>query len=172
MASRTLYLLVAFAWLVAACSTGPDAPPVAEPELVCTDAFCLTSPSDWVIEEVGDTYVVFHHPLDPDGIRATASGVNMEGLVTANGGSWPQNLSGVVDIFWSSLDNGNATPADRRVLEDGSIESDGSFQGGRLWYRIVALDSVNALGVEVRGPNASWQPHAEVFLGSLEPLEG
>jgi hypothetical protein len=154
-----------------ACSTGPDAPPVAGSELVCTETFCISSPGDWVVDDVGDTFVAFHHPLDPDTIRASASGVNMEGLVVANGGTWPQNVSGVVDVFWSSLDGGRASLAEQRALEDGSVESVGAFQDGRLWFRLIGLDSVNGLGVEVRGPNSSWETHADVFLSSFEPLE-
>lgn len=170
MAGRVVLSLVGVVVLATACSTGPDAPPVAGSELVCTDTFCISSPPDWVVEETGDTYVVFHHPSDPDKIRATASGVNMEGLVTANGGQWPQDVSGVVDVFWASLDGGNATLAEKRALEDGSVESVGAFEDGRLWFRLIGLDSVNGLGVEVRGPNSSWEAHAEVFLDSFEPL--
>ncbi len=103
-------------------------------------------------------------------IRATASGVNMEGLVKANGGTWPQAVSGVVDVFWSSLDGGKASLAEKRALEDGSVESVGAFQDGRLWFRLIGLDSVNGLGVEVRGPNSSWEDHAAVFLDSFEPF--
>lgn len=167
---RSLVLLLGLVLLVAACSTGPDAPPVAGSEPTCTDTFCISSPSDWVVEEVGESFVVFHHPLDPETIRATASGVNMEGLVEANGGAWPQTVSGVVDVFWSSLDGGKASLAEKRALEDGSVESVGVFQDGRLWYRLIGLDSVNGLGVEVRGPNSSWEAHAEVFLDSLDPF--
>ena len=171
MAGRYLFLVVGIAVLAAACSTGPEAPPVAGSELVCTETFCISSPLDWVVEETGDTYVAFHHPLDPDKIRATASGVNMEGLVAANGGQWPQGVSGVVDVFWASLDGGNASLAEKRALEDGSVESVGAFEDGRLWFRVIGLDSVDGRGVEVRGPNSSWESHAEVFLDTFEPLE-
>jgi len=167
---HSMALLAGLVLLATACSTGPDAPPVAGSEQACTDAFCIASPSDWVVDEVGESFVVFHHPLDPETIRATASGVNMEGLVAANGGTWPQTVSGVIDVFWSSLDGGKASLGEKRVLEDGSVESVGAFQDGRLWYRLIGLDSVNGLGVEVRGPNSTWESHAEVFLDSFEPL--
>ncbi len=167
---RSTGLVVGIVLVATACSTGPDAPSVAESESTCTETFCISSPSDWVVEEVGESYVVFHHPLDPEKIRATASGVNMEGLVAANGGTWPQTVSGVIDVFWSSLDGGKASLAEQRALEDGSVESVGAFQDGRLWFRLIGLDSVNGLGVEVRGPNSSWEAHAEVFLDSLEPF--
>ncbi len=167
---RSTVLLVGVVLLATACSTGPEAPPVAGSEPLCTETFCISSPSDWVVDEVGESFVVFHHPLDPDKIRATASAVNMEGLVKANGGTWPQAVSGVIDVFWSSLDGGNAALAEKRALEDGSVESVGAFQDGRLWFRLIGLDSVNGLGVEVRGPNSSWEDHAAVFLDSLEPF--
>jgi hypothetical protein len=170
MVARVVLLFAGAALLAGACSTGPEAPPVAATDLFCTETFCISSPSDWVIEDEGETYVVFHHPSDPEKIRASASGVNMEGLVTANGGTWPQAVSGVVDAFWAALDGGNATLAETRALEDGSVESVGAFESGRLWFRLIGLDSVNALGVEVRGPNSSWESHAVVFLDSFEPL--
>lgn len=170
MARRFVLLLVGVVLLAGACSAGPEAPPVAGTELVCTETFCISSPSDWMVEDTGEDYVVFHHPLDPDTIRATASGVNMEGLVTANGGTWPQGVSGVVDVFWASLDGGKASLAEQRALEDGSVESVGAFQDGRLWFRLIGLDSVDGLGVEVRGPNSSWESHAKVFLDSFGPV--
>ena len=170
MAGRFVLLLVAGVLIGGACSAGPEAPPVAGTERVCTETFCISSPSGWVVEDEGETYVVFHHPSDPDKIRAAASGVNMEGLVTANGGTWPQGVSGVVDVFWAALDGGNASLAEKRALADGSVESVGAFEAGRLWFRLIGLDSLNGLGVEVRGPNSSWESHAEVFLDGFEPL--
>ena len=56
------------------------------------------------------------------------------------------------------------------MLPDGSVESFGAFAGGRMWARLIPLDSTSAIGVELRGPNSSWETHAAVLLDSVTPV--
>ena len=170
MPSRLLVAFLALVVAVAACGGGPDATPVSDPELVCTDSFCAQYPADWEVVDEGATFVSFAHPLDPDVLLATVGPVNMEGVVTANGGIWPQTVSGVVEIFWDAADGGNADLGTLTVLPDGSVESFGAFGGGRMWTRLIPLDTTNAIGVELRAPNSSWEPHARVLLDGVVPV--
>ncbi len=156
--------------LAAACGGGPDATPVEPGDLLCTETFCAEAPADWTIIDQGDNYASFSHPLDPEVLLATVGPVNMEGLVTANGGSWPQTVSGVVEVFWDAADGGNADLGTSTVLPDGSVESFGVFRDGRMWARLIPLDSTNAIGVEMRAPNSSWEAHARVLLDSVTVL--
>lgn len=157
------------ALVVASCGSGPEATRVAEVQQVCTDTFCAEVPSDWEIIDQGAAYVSFSHPSDPESVLATVGAVNMEGVVTANGGTWPQTVSGVVDVFWAAADGGDAELATSKVLSDGSVESFGAFGTGRMWARLIPLGTVEAIGVEMRAPNSSWETHARVLLDSVEP---
>lgn len=170
MSFRLWSQILAVVLVVAACSTGPDATDVAGTNQVCTDAFCAEYPADWDLIDEGATFVSFAHPLDPEALLATVGPVNMEGVVTANGGTWPQTVSGVVRTFWEAADGGEAELATLTVLPDGSVESFGAFGGGRMWAKMIPLDSTRAIGVEMRAPNSSWEQHAAVLLDSVVPI--
>ncbi len=164
---RLITALISTALVLAACGTGAEAPIVDASEPVCTDTFCAEYPLGWELTDQGDTFISLRHPLDPETLMATIGPVNMEGLVTANGGTWPQTVSGVVEAFWRAADGGNAELATSTVLPDGSVESFGVFRGGRMWARLIPLSTTDAIGVEMRGPNRSWETHAAMFLDSV-----
>ena len=128
---RLVIGLVVFALATSACGGGPDATAVADTERVCAETFCAEIPSDWNVVDSGDDYVSLVHPLDPEALLATVGPVNMEGLVTANGGTWPQTVAGAVEVFWDAADGGNADLGTLTVLPDGSVESFGVFGDGR-----------------------------------------
>lgn len=168
---RSLALAAATALLAAACGgAGPDATPVGDVDLVCSDSFCAEIPSEWELIDSGADYLSFVHPLDREALLATVGPVNMEGVVTANGGTWPQTVSGVVEIFWGAADGGDADLGTLTVLPDGSVESFGVFGAGRMWARMIPLNVTQAVGVEMRAPNSSWERHAEVLLDSVVTL--
>jgi hypothetical protein len=156
--------------LSVACTSGPAVSAIGETSLACTDRFCVTHPTSWEIVDQGAEHVSFANVDDPDGLIATAGVVNMQGLVEANGGTWPQSPRGVVEVMWSALDNGEADLGEIRSLEDGSVRSFGVFQGGRLWHRLVPVDATRAVGVDVRAPSRAWETHADVFLEGLQVL--
>ncbi len=37
-----------------------------------------------------------------------------------------------------------------------------------MWHRLAPVGGERGIGVEVRAPNSSWEPHADVFLDGLE----
>lgn len=151
----------------AACGAGPDAPTAAAGDLVCNAGYCVTMPEGWMIVEQGDNFTRFGHP-DSDAALATVAPLNMEALVTQTGGTWPTQTENVARAFWQLLsENGEASFGSLSFVGDGSVRSRGSYQDGRLWYRIIPLAGSSALGMEVRGPNASWEAHADVFLDTL-----
>lgn len=157
-------LLIVILVVVSACSSGPDAPPVAAGGTSCAEAFCVSHPADWQVE-TGDDFLAFVHPLDPAGARATTGRVSMESLVTSAGNTWPANHETVVRSLWQLLDEGgSAELATVTVFADGSVRSFGAFGDGRMWYMLVPRGPSDAIGFEVRGPNSSWESHADAFF--------
>ena len=172
MIRRVLTVPLVVAALLTGCGdSGPDAPPPAATESLCGATFCVAYPGDWEIVEQTDEFVSLRHPVAPEEVLATVGPVNMEGLVTAAGGEWPQQPDAVVRSFWDLIDDGNAEMSTMTPLSDGSVESFGSFGGGRMWYRLVPVEFSDAIGVEMRAPNSSWSTHAEVLLAGLAPVD-
>jgi len=170
MLSRTAAVAAAVTLVLVACGGGTDAPVVAAVDLVCADTFCVQHPVVWELVDQGSDFVTFRNRLDPEVLLASVGPVNMEGVVIANGGTWPQTVAGVVEVFWDAADGGDAELATLTVLPDGSVEAFGAFGGGRMWTRLIPIDTTHALGVELRAPNSSWEPHARVLLDSLTPV--
>ena len=160
-------LVVVLGAIAAACSTGIEAPPVGETDVVCAERFCIEYPAAWTVTDIGDSFATFAHPAAPDEVVASVGAVNMEGLVQAAGGTWPQTVDNVVRTFWSLADDGKAEVGEVRPLLDGSVSSSGVYQGGRLWFRLVPTSASRGLGIEVRAPNRTWGDHADVFLDGL-----
>lgn len=160
--------LVILGGLLAGCGdSGPDAPEVGALVAVCADDFCFGYPEGWeVVEQTGE-FVSLRHPDAPDVVVATAGQVNMEGIVAADGKSWPQTTETVVRSFWAIIDGGGAELSTMDPLRDGSVISFGRFAGGRLWWRLTPLEGRRAIGFEVRGPNSTWASHATAMLESL-----
>ncbi len=161
-------LLVVVLALASACGSGPQAPAAAAPRVVCAENFCVAHPGDWEVVEVGEDFAVFRHPAALEEVVASVGQVDMEGLVTATGGTWPRTTDDVVRALWDLLDDGNADLGSLRLLSDGSVRSFGTFGGGRMWHRLVPVGGERGVGVEVRAPNSSWEAHADVFLDGLE----
>ena len=166
---RHLLVIVACAIVATACSSGPTAPPVGAGRQVCTDAFCLEVPDGWD-GEVGETHIALHHEVLPEGTFLTANVVDLEAIVTAAGGEWPVGIDGVVTAFWALLEDaeeGSFTRMERMV--GGAYRSWGSHSTGDMWHVIVPVRGTVGIGVEVRGPNDSWESHADFVFPSVVP---
>lgn len=156
--------------VAAACSSGPAAPEIEPIDRVCTEAFCIDVPAGWG-DEVGDTYIAFHHELAADDTFLTANVVDMEAIVTAAGGTWPVPPDEVVQAFWTLLEDvgeGSLIRTERQV--GGAIRSWGHHSTGDMWHVLVPVDGSMAIAVEIRGPNTSWEDHADVVFPSVEPV--
>ena len=168
---RWLRWLSVLVVLVGACSSGTDAPPAHSSGTACAEQFCVAYPDGWDVLDEGGSFLSFQHPAAPEDARASVSTVNLKGSMEAFGGSWPASLQEVVEAFWASIDEGNAELGRLEFRSDGAVESFGVFQSGRMWVLMMPTDATRAIGIEVRGPNASWEPHARVFLDGLQLLE-
>lgn len=169
MTLRTVAAM-AFALVATSCSSGPAAPEPAPVSTVCTDAFCAEIPAGWG-DEVGDTHIAFHHEDLPEGTFLTANVVDMEAIVVASGGTWPVPVEAVVEAFWSlleSVDEGELRRTERQV--GGAIRSWGSHSTGDMWHVLVPVSGTRAIGVELRGPNGSWEAHADVVFATVAPI--
>jgi len=161
---------VSLALVIGGCSSGPTAPPVGELEEVCTSAFCLDVPDGWT-GEVGDTHIAFHHEVLPDGTFLTANTVDLEAIVTAAGGQWPVGIDDAVRAFWTLLDDaGEGTFIRLERMLGGAYRSWGRHTTGDMWYVIVPVQGSVGIGVEMRGPNDSWESHADVVFESVVPV--
>ncbi len=149
---------------------GPDAPPVDGLTIDCTTetGVCAEHPTGWDVE-AGDTFLTFAHPLDPDQVLGSVGRVNMEGLVTGAGGTWPAPPEEVVRAFFELLgqDQDAGLEGAPELLPDGSVQAEGRLEGLHLWYRLVPGDGGRGIGIEIRAPNKSWQPHADAWRAGL-----
>lgn len=171
MRARAAPWMVATIIIIASCGgSGPEAPPVGAVTTICTLDACFGYPEGWEIVEQTDEFVSLKYASAPDDVIATAGRVNMEGIVTADGKTWPQPVDSVVRSFWAIIDGGGAELATMDPLRDGSVKSFGTFAGGRLWYRLTPIEGRSAVGVEVRGPNSTWVGHADAILDSVTLL--
>lgn len=153
---------------VGGCSSGPAAPDPEPTRSVCTDTYCIDVPPGWS-GEVGDTFIAFNHEALPEGTFLTSNTVDMEAIVSAAGGTWPVPTNEVVEAFWSLLedvDEGGLVRTERMV--GGAWRSWGTHSTGTMWYFLMPLDGSRAIGVELRGPNDSWESHADVVFASVE----
>ncbi len=168
---RWLAAIVASALLVAACASGPSAPPVDGREVACADTVCIAYPSGWEVIETGPDFIRFQHPLAPDVALATVGSTNMEAVVAQAGGTWPARTVDVVEAFWSLLEEtGVGELATTTPVGDGAVRSTGAYERGRLWFLLVPVGTSRAIGVEVRAPDASWETHADVFFSEVVPV--
>lgn len=157
--------------VLAACSSPLPAPEPGDGETACALEFCVTYPGDWE-PEVSDNFLSFSHPADPLTILASASGVDMRRVMSSNGKVWPAPPELVVRSFWELLEEaGVASLSDIEVLDDGSVRSQGSYEDGVLWHRLIPGDDDQGIGIEIRAPGRNWSEHADVFLEGLLPLD-
>ena len=139
---------------------------------MCIQLLCITYPDGWEVVEEGVGFVTFSHPDAPEQALATVGPVNMEALVENAGRSWPASIEEVVRSFWQLLEEADVATFDRlQRLTGGAFRSQGSYEEGRLWHLLIPGNGNRAVGVEVRGPNPSWQTHADVFFGDVVVFE-
>jgi hypothetical protein len=158
--------------IATSCSPGPTAPAVDTDAggTSCIDAFCISYPAGWVVAEEGPTHISLANPASPAAL-ATIAPINQQALVENAGGSWPAPTTEVVAAFWRLLADADVADFDRlERLTGGAFRSEGSYEDGRLWHLIIPGDGNAGIGVEVRGPNASWEAHADAIFGSVEVL--
>lgn len=151
-----------------ACSSGPQAPSVNGSDLVCVESFCASYPNGWSFA-TGSDFVAFQiDDVDLVNVVANAAGFDPQGVVEAVGGTWPAPTRQVSEAFWQLLADGSGASLDEIVvLDDGSVRSRGGFDGGVLWHRMIINPDGSGIGIEMRAPNSSWEPHADVFLNGL-----
>lgn len=163
-------LVIGLALFAAACSQGVPAPPAESSATVCTDVFCIDVPAGWEVTESGASYVSMSHASDPDNTFLTAGVIDMEAILTASGGTWPVPTQDVVIAFWSLIEDagvGSYTRSQRMV--GGAVRSWGDHETGAMWHLVYPLSGSAAIGVELRAPNDSWEPHADVVFASVTP---
>ncbi len=148
---------------------GPAAPPVGAPAVHCFADVCAAHPPDWDVE-VGDTFLAFTHPFDPERVLGSVGRVNLRALIESAGGAWPAPPEEAVRAFFTLLgENQDAALEEGPTrLPDGSVEAAGRLEGLWLWYRLIpGADGDRGIGVEVRAPNRSWQVHADAWRDGL-----
>jgi len=165
-------LVIGILLFAAACSAGPAAPAVEATERACVEQFCIVYPQGWEVVEEGDGFIVFSHDAAPGQANASIGPANMQALVENAGGSWPTSTEGVVKAFWQLLDEAEVADFERlERLTGGAFRSEGSYEDGRMWYLLIPGSGNRGVAVEVRGPNASWESHADVFFSNVEVFE-
>ncbi len=175
MRSTPVAVLAAGALLMASCSSadsGPEAPEVGVIDRACAPKFCIDYPADWRVK-VGDTFITFEHPLDPQRLLGSVGFVNMRGLVEGVGELWPASIEDAVRAFWTLLgDNQDASIDSLIVAGDGIVRSVGSLEDLRLWRGLIQVSDMLAVGIEVRTPNVSWHGHVQVLRDGLTLIDG
>jgi hypothetical protein len=160
-------VLVAALLFVSACSSGPAAPAVGETETVCNDLFCVDVPQGWEAE-IGETYLSFHHDLDPSHTFLTVGMADMEAIVEGAGGTWPVPPQETTLAFWSLLEDADVGEFERSARRvGGAIKSWGTHTDGEMWYLLYPIEGSRAVGIEMRAPNDSWETHADTVFDSL-----
>jgi hypothetical protein len=157
--------------VAAACSSGPAAPAVSVLETVCSERFCVDVPEAWDAE-IGETYLSFHHSLDPNHTFLTAGVADMEAMVVASGGTWPVSVEEAARSFWSLLEEADVADFKRsQRLVGGAIKSWGTHSDGDMWYLLYPVEGSMGIGIEMRAPNPSWETHADAVFNSLVVIE-
>ena len=153
--------------LTVACggSAGPAAPPVGGADIACSTEWCVEYPLGWEVEE-GGTFLSFGHPDAPESAFASVGIVDMRAMVESTGGRWPTAPENAARAFWDLIGGGDASLSRIMTVEAG-VRSEGELDGLRLWHLLIPTSGGDAVGIEVRGPNTTWEAHAEVFLRGL-----
>lgn len=168
--ARRLATLIVFTMVLVACSgaTGTRAPEVGALDTACAEIFCLSYPRGW-LAEAGGTFVTLRWP-DDDAVLGSAGTVDLDALVAAGGGTTTATPERAVEAFWQLLGEGQAASMESlAVRPDGSVWSQGTLEGGRLWHALIPLGGNEAIGVEVRAPNTSWESHADAIRSGVTP---
>lgn len=139
--------------------------------MVCIDEVCISYPGGWEVREKGSDFVSFAHPDAGEAALATLGPVNMQAVVESAGHTWPAGTAVVVESFWELLDVAGAGSLERMErLQGGAFRSSGANEDGRLWHLLIPVSGSAAIGVEVRGPNQSWEAHADAFFAKVDIL--
>lgn len=163
-------LIAIGALVLAGCSSGVQATTVEPATEFCTDVFCIDVPVGWV-GEVGDTFLALNHVADPDSTFLTASVIDMEAIVINAGGIWPVPTDDAVRSFWRLLeDAGEGSLSRTQRMIGGAVRSWGTHSTGDMWFVIVPVQGSTAIGVEIRGPNDSWETHADAVFPTVQPV--
>ena len=161
-------MVVVLVVLVAtACTSGPSAPAISSLETVCNEQFCVDVPNGWNAE-IGDTYLSFHHTLDPTHTFLTVGVADMEAMVEGAGGSWPVPAEEATRSFWALLEEVDVAEFRRSARQiGGAIKSWGTHVDGDMWHLLHPLEGSRAVGIEMRAPDGSWEAHADAVFNSL-----
>jgi hypothetical protein len=160
------FMVVGFL-IITACSSGPQAPVISSLETVCNDRFCVDVPDGWDAE-VGETYLSFHHSLDPNHTFLTVGVADMEAMVVASGGTWPVSAEEATRSFWALLEEVDVAEFKRSArLVGGAFKSWGTHVDGDMWYLLHPVEGSLGVAIEMRAPNSSWETHADAVFGSL-----
>ena len=109
-------------------------------------------------------------PAEP--VAPTASDELLADLVENAGDAWPAETADVVRAFWQLLEDADVARFEHlERLAGGAFRSEGKYESGKMWHLIIPGIGSDALAVEVRGPNASWVIHADVFFDDVVILE-
>ena len=158
-------------FVVSACgASGPEAPNYTDLDQACTTKFCVAYPAGWEVIDSGDGFMSFSHPAG-EGILATVGRVNLEGIATNSGLTWPAQTEDVVTGLWSLFDGGGAELESVELVAIGEYDSAGSISSGRLWHRLIEVTASRGYGVEVRAPNPSWDGHADAFRAGFTLID-
>ena len=160
-------VVVGVALVFAACSSGPSAPVISSLDTVCNEEFCVDVPNGWDAE-TGDTYLSFHHTLDPTHTFLTVGVADMEAMVEAAGGTWPVPVEEATRSFWALLEEVDVAEFKRSTRQiGGAIKSWGTHVDGDMWYLLRPVAGSRGVGIEMRAPNSSWEAHADAVFSSL-----
>ena len=72
--------------------------------------------------------------------------------------------------FWALLEQAGVGELDRtQRMVGGAVRSWGTHETDDMWFVLVPVDSVEAVGVEIRGPNDTWETHADAVFPTVTP---
>ncbi|MCH7667860.1 MAG: hypothetical protein IIC71_01455 [Acidobacteria bacterium] len=162
-------LAATFLVIAAACGSGGTAPPIGQSETLCTEVFCVDVPAGWSVLDSGGSYVVLARSDDADVLISIAP-MNMEGVATAAGRTWPISRSEVVEALWAIVEDGTGEVEKVEPQFDGSIDSFVVLTDGFAWHRLVVTESPLAYSIELRAGGKSWEKHADLIRTTFEVL--
>lgn len=162
-------LAATFLVIAAACGSGGTAPPIGQSETLCTEAFCVDVPAGWLVLDSGGSYLVLNRSDDADVLISIAP-MNMEGVATAAGRTWPISRSEVVEALWAIVEDGTGEVEKVEPQFDGSIDSFVVLADGFAWHRLVVTESPLAYSIELRATSKSWETHADLIRATFELL--
>lgn len=161
--TRSVLLATLLLATLAGCGAPPTAPAVGDVAEACAEtSFCIGMPEGWAAVDRGPRFVTIEHP---DGADATVGFVEMDHVIVATGATWPRSPEQVARALWALFDGGDAALGDVVTVADGSVRTVGTISTGTQWHLLVPLEGATAMGVVVRAPSSSWEPHVDAIFG-------